>query len=317
MQHNRFGRAVAVAGAMSISLGLSACSIGGVEIPFTENKPTTTQALQAKTNALTPAFDTASLIDPNYLTVGVRTSRTNVPFCYVGNNNTLGGLDVEYACALADELGLKVKFVDVTSMTKSLGTTCDIVMNVGQNEYSAATVVGSYAQSAIAFFHKGSMGTAKVSDLSSKTVGLQQDSTSQKALEATGLVMNQKTFSNLNDAFDALEEGSVDYVLCDAYSGGYLATQFNDIVFAGTLDSPSEVGIAVLSSNQTLAEAVGDALAKVQQGGVSDLIRSEWVGSMASLSSNDQIAEIPEKAQPIEAQTTSIENAGSNAAATA
>ena len=154
-------------------------------------------------------------------------------------------------------------------------------------------MVGTYAESATAFFHKGDTGIAKVGDLSSKTVGLQDGSMSQRALENTGLVMSEKTYSNLNDAFSALEGGQIDYVLCDACSGAY-REPVRRHAFVGTLDAAKTYGVAVSSSNAQLADAVQSAYDAVSSNGVYDLVRSRWLGGMAQLGTQNQVQDVPE-----------------------
>jgi polar amino acid transport system substrate-binding protein len=123
-------------------------------------------------------------------------------------------------------------------------------------------------------------------------VGVQKSSTSQKALARTSLVMTQKEYSNLNEAFDALNAGSVDYVLCDAYAGAYLSTSYSGITMAGTIDVPTSAGVAVSSTNTELQTKIQTAIDDLSQNGVYDIIRSRWVGSMAQLTSSSQVSGI-------------------------
>ena len=305
------------ASAAALTLGLSAC-----DVPFVTQTPSVEQAKVQQTESLSAKVDSSSLVEDGCLTVGLRTSRTTAPFCITGDDDAVMGMDVDVASALADQLGLKVKFVQVTSASKSLGQTCDIVMDMSDSSDGDVKVVGSYAESTTAFFRKGNDGVVKVDDLSSKVVGIQGGSVSQKALQDTGLVVQEKTFDNLNKAFDALAAGNVDYVLCDAYSGAYLSAHFNGISFCGTLDEPVVQGVAVSSSNESLQSAVSEALSAIQSNGQVDVIRCRWVGGMTTITSDQQIKDIPakqqEEAQPADA--TDADNpgdgstAGSNAA---
>ena len=96
-------------------------------------------------------------------------------------------------------------------------------------------------------------------------------------------------FANLNDAFDALQAGTVNYVLCDAYPGAYLASVYGGISFVGTLDVCSPIGIAVASDNTELQASVQSAYDSLNAGGVVGLIRSKWVGGMPSITPEDQL----------------------------
>lgn len=302
-------KAMCAIAATALVLVLSGCSV-----PFVSQHRSVEEAKAAKVAAFSPKVEPTAVVQEGYLTVGLRTNRAVVPMC-VESNGAVLGVDVDVASALADELGLKVRFVSVTNVSKALESECDVVMDVSAAEsVSSGKVVGSYAETATAFFHRGDMGIAKVEDLSSKSVGLQAGSVSQKALASTSLVMTEKTFDNLNDAFAALSAGSIDYVLCDAYPGAYLASMSTNIYIAGTLDVPTSEGVAVGADNTALQAAVRDALAVVQSDGRADVIRSRWVGGMPALSANSQIKDVPQSAAAAEA-SGGVSTAGANASA--
>jgi polar amino acid transport system substrate-binding protein len=149
--------------------------------------------------------------------------------------------------------------------------------------------VGSYVESASALFHRGGATTLSSSDLSGKSVSLQAGSVSGRTLSNTTLVLTERTCTNLNEAFESLEAGSVDFALCDAYAGAYLASAYRDIALAGTLDAPLPAGIAVASNNTDFQTSIQGALNSIQTNGVMGIIRSRWVGGMEDLTSSNQI----------------------------
>ena len=217
-------RSVAATASLSLALLLTGCDgLPGVQ---TTSVP---DAKAAHAASLSPKVDASALVEAGYLTVGLRTSSSTAPFCVTSDGSQVQGLDVELAYALGDELGLRVKFVDVSDAGSSLGQSCDVVMGMKGSDTNAAVLAGSYAESAAALFRRGSTGVAKIEDLSSKKLGLQAGSVSEKTLGNTGLVVERASYSNLNEAFADLEAGKVDYVLCDAYSGAYLAKAYDDI----------------------------------------------------------------------------------------
>lgn len=291
---------VAAAAALAACVALAGCSgplsaIAGPEASVGE-------ALAAKTAALSPKVE--STISKGVLTVGIDTQDGMVPL-YVGSDSGRAyGMDVDLASALADELGLKVRFVSVDDANPGLGTTCDVLMGAVDGQVGSTTVVGDYAEQASAFFHKGDTGVAKVDDLSSKSVGVQTGSVSQTALSKTGLMMSVKTYDNLNAAFDALESGGVDYVLCDAYSGAYLSARYEEVCLAGTLDAPKAQGIAVSSQNAELADAVKAAYDAVEKNGLMGLVRRRWVAGMDPLSASSQVQDVPAGSPTAAGETT-------------
>lgn len=300
---------VAAAAALAACVALAGCSgplsaIAGPEASVGE-------ALAAKTAALSPKVE--STISKGVLTVGIDTQDGMVPL-YVGSDSGRAyGMDVDLASALADELGLKVRFVSVDDANPGLGTTCDVLMGAVDGQVGATTVVGDYAEQASAFFHKGDTGIAKVDDLSSKSVGVQTGSVSQTALSKTGLMMSVKTYDNLNAAFDALESGGVDYVLCDAYSGAYLSARYEDVCLAGTLDAPKAQGIAVSSQNAELADAVKAAYDAVEKNGLMGLVRRRWVAGMDPLSASSQVQDVPAGSPTAAGETTATDGSSGSA----
>lgn len=309
-----------------LSLALGGCSVPDVSqlasiparlaelaqgIPDPLAKTSVEDALAARASK-SPQVSDAALVKPGTLTVGLKASSVGVPFCAQLEGGDFVGLDVDLASAVADELGLKVSFVSVPSASGALGASCDVVMDTRATDSGSVAAVGSYSQSATAFFHKGDTGVAKVEDLSSKTVGLQDGSVSQKALRSTGLVMEEKTFSNLNEAFAALDAGNVDYVLCDAYSGAFLSISYRDVAFAGTLDAPASQGIGVLPTNTELQSGIKAALDALQSNGIEAGIRTRWLGDMPQLGDTSRVRDVPAPAGD-EAAAAGGE-AGSNAA---
>jgi len=102
-------------------------------------------------------------------------------------------------------------------------------------------------------------------------------------------VLTERSCSNLNEAFESLEAGSVDFALCDAYAGAYLASAYRDISLVGTLDAPLPAGIAVASDSTDFQTSIQGALNSIQANGVMGIIRSRWIGGMNDLTSSDQI----------------------------
>ena len=56
-------------------------------------------------------------------------------------------------------------------------------------------------------------------------------SASQEALAKQSITANQKTYLNINERFEALESGEVDYVICDSTAGGYLARLMSEVSY--------------------------------------------------------------------------------------
>lgn len=292
--------------ASAVTLGLSACSATEARDTALQLPGKAAQALdaglgkalsaisaptieEAKAGTkLSPKVTSPDIHENGVLTVGLESS-ASVPMLVSSSDGGHAGYNVDVAHALADELGLTVSFVSVGDASQADSASCDIVMGAEAGNSGSMTVVGSYAEAATAFFHKGAEGTVERGAIMGKTVGLQESSLSQQLLKRSDLQAAAKTYSNLNDAFAALESGSVDYVLCDAYSGAYLQAGYPDIALAGSVDAPVSVGVAVNPSNAVLQEQVTEAFDAMSTNGVLDVLRAKWLGGMCPLTPDTQV----------------------------
>lgn len=282
-------RILSLAIALMVAGGLAGCSIGPLNLDDFIGTPSVDEAREARRAELAPVVADASLKQAGTLTVGIPDTQT-APLSIASSDGTWSGVDVSMAYALADELGISsVAFVSVDDVEGALADTCDVVMGVEPDEAGAASVVGGYAQTATGVFTRGDV-TAPIdaSALAGATVGIQEGSVSSATLDDFELDVVRTPATNLNEAFDALEQGSVQYVICDAYAGAYLAAAYTDISFAGVLDEPVLVGVAV--SGDELRSAVQSALEAVETNGVSDIARARWVGDLPTITAESVIS---------------------------
>ena len=252
---------------------------------------TVAEARAQRRDDLLQRVDDADLKTPGTLTVGIKMGET-APLALTGSDGELVGIDVDTAYALADALGIaSVELVSVQNASSALASDCDVVMGVGEGESADVMSIGDYAQSALGVFCSTDVASVPVSaaDLAGRTVGVQGSSVSQVALRELGIDVTEETFSNLNEAFDALASGSVDYVVCDAYAGAYLSCVTGSGSFAGTIDAPASVGVGVLASSSSLQESVRDAIEEIQVNGVANIAKSRWIGEFPALSESSQI----------------------------
>ena len=291
---------------VALAVVLTGCSIGPLNIDLDKwfHVKSVQEAIQEKRETRQQKIPDSLLHTAGVLTVGLRTQSVTAPMIAASAGGTLQGIDVEIASALADQLGVDVKFVSVSGPVDGLQAGCDIVMDVRSGEDSTSTLISGYAESTTALFHKGSETNITADSLSGKTVGVQTGSLSERAMGQVLTGMSVQGFSNLNEAFDALENGSIDYVACDAYAGAYLAAN-KDITMVGVVDVPTTIGISVATNNKTLATQIQKALAAIQTNGVEAVIRNKWVGTLPHLSNTNKISGLVE----VTAQTTSTDSA--------
>lgn len=275
---------------LAASLATAALATGMLALGGCSSYPSVGQAVAQATPQA--AVDGSSLLSEGVLTVGVNSA--NAPYAWQPDASVsdITGSDVDVAIALADEMGLTVRFVNVGENGFSqAGSSCDVVMGVGSSQVAGTSVnvVANYAETAPAVFGLNPSGVVSLDTLAAARVGVQADSASAKTLATKLPALSTQQFSTLNDAFDALSSGAVDYVVCDSYLGGYLATSYDGVGFAGALDAPTARGIAVSATNSALQSAVSQAFDAIAGDGILDVIRTSWVGDLPSAVTDKQV----------------------------
>ena len=287
------------------ALCLTACSNPVSAVTSAISSPTVEEALASQLASSSSSVSAGSLLEDGTLTVGLSRS-ASTPMVITGSDGSYDGYDVDMAYALGSQLGLKVKLVSVSGAS-SIGTECDVLMGAESIRSSDYTVAGSYAEDAIAFFYKGGEKVSEKGDLLGKTVGVQDGSTSSQLLKRSDIECTSEAFTNLNDAFDALEQGTVDYVLCNANSGAYLAGFYDGIACAGTIETPTALGVGVASANSELQNAVKEAVDAISSNGVGDILRAKWLAGMSPLTESSTIANVSISAGTVEGTSDTAE----------
>ena len=257
-------------------LGLSGCALNPL------SSLTTPTIDQIEYEAVTPTVSDDALVTPGTLTVALDTS--DAPQAMQGADGNLTGYAVDAARALASRMGLKVAFVDASSADSALGDKkADIFIGDINSTNGDINSLGTCLYDAASVFGKTSDGgslSVSTDTLNTSTLGVQMSSASQEALAKQSITANQKTYSNINECFEALESGEVDYVICDSTAGGYLARLMSQISYVGALEAPSTLGVAGLASNDELCRAVSDALDGITADGTLEAVHSIWYGTM-------------------------------------
>lgn len=257
-------------------LGLSGCAFN----PLSTFTTPTIDQIERET--VTPTVSDDALVTPGTLTVALDTSDT--PQAMQGADGNLTGYAVDAARALASRMGLKVAFVDASSAGSALGDKkADIFIGEINSTDGDVSSLGTCLYDAASVFGRTSDGgslSVSTDTLNTSTLGIQMSSASQEALAKQSITANQKTYSNINECFEALESGEVDYVICDSTAGGYLARLMSEISYVGALEAPSTLGVAGLSSNDELCRAVSDALDGITADGTLEAVHCVWYGTM-------------------------------------
>lgn len=226
------------------------------------------------------------------LRVGVLTSAGS-PHVMEASDGALQGIDVDVAAALAQQMGLGLELVPVSSVSEASAQGADVVLGVSPQDSGGLTVVSSYMEEAVGLFCHDGADLSDAGALASQGVAVVSGTGAQRAVTAVpGLAAAQRPYDGIDAAFDALEAGEVACVACPAYEGAYIALGHPGISMAGTVDVPRTVGAGVERGNTELVSAVQDSLDAVGSNGVLALIRSRWVGDLPTLTADSLIGDL-------------------------
>ena len=272
------------------------------------------------------AFSSSTLasnatITAGTLTVGVNIS--NSPYAGTNSSNEIVGLDADIAAALAQELGLKVKVLDVKADGKAQLSEkkVDIALGIsksGNDEKIAYS--NAYINDGSALFMNSSDAVENVKSVDFKNLNGQkiivQSSTTaaREVQEALGLEATTAV-ATMNDAFDALQNGTSKYLIADAVIGDYYAQNRGNIKNVGYLSAESvrPMYAVSLSENTELTQAINKAIETLSNNGTLRVIASKWLGTQSEtlLPGKTTMSTLPDSfASQTNAATTTNTNTG-------
>lgn len=269
-----------------------------------------------------PQVSSPAIANDGVLCVGV--DSTAAPLAGQNSAGELVGFDVDLAAALADELGLKVEITDVGANAETAleNGSVDIVLGIEQDSASAdAWESDPYLQTGIALFAADENAQVPTAESAPK-IAVQTSSTSswvaEKEFGSSALVRQ----NSLADAFAALGSGTATYAASDAVRGTYVLSGDDAGAQASivALMQPVSGYCAVVSkSNSELQQAVSDALAALEEGGMIAVLEKKWLGVEWDLSSVPLTAGATSQPaqQPTESEATgeTVTESGGNAVA--
>ena len=228
------------------------------------------------------------LIKEGTLTVGMEIGYP--PFEDKAENGDPIGYDVDLVYALADKMGLEVNIVDTAFdvIFAGIGTNYDCVVSAvtitderRENCLFSDPYIDSYQAVVV---KKGSdIKIESLKDLSGKSVGLQDATTSKALLEdmiSTGTVTDCKMVPSekVLTVFTALDNGEYDVVLCDSPVADTYITKDPDKYELAFLDNENveQFGVAMAKNNPELQTAVNEAMKQLKEEGFFEENTAKW-----------------------------------------
>jgi len=120
-----------------------------------------------------------------------------------------------------------------------------------------------------------------IDDVTSDTIIGSQDATTGETYANENTDADVRPFQEIDDAYQALENGQVDAVLNDLPSTESVAEDNPDLEVVDTFDTREEYGIIFGQDQDALREQVNDALQEIKDDGTLDELYQKWFSKAA------------------------------------
>ncbi len=254
----------------------------------------------SQTEEYAPELPPATVSSPaigedGVLRVGVNSDRS--PLAGMGSDSIIG-IDVDIAAAMADELGLKLEVNDVgTDAEKALNDgDVDLVLDIDSSETNSGFWTSDdYIPTGVALFALDSGSSVVPQSASDKSIAAQVSSKSAWAVTNAFGTDALSSTTDLATAFTDLSSGSIDYVAADVIIGMYAANrQGIDVKIVALLGSPTGYCAGVAQDNTELQTIVQDTLSRLKSNGTIEVIEKKWLGEAIDLEGIDVIETNPQ-----------------------
>ena len=248
-----------------------------------------TLSLLLGSSLFTPVF-AADLLDEVKAngTLKVGLEGTYPPFNYQDASGQLTGFEVDFANALAEELGVKAEFQPTKwdgILAALESKRLDVVINQvtisdeRKQKYDFST---PYTVSGIqALTRKADADSIKTpADLAGKKVGVGLGTNYEQWLKENVPQADIRTYDDDPTKFQDLNVGRIDVILVDRLAAFEMVEKTGDrLAVAGDAFSRQESGIALRKGNPQLLAAIDAAIAKLRADGTLKQLSEKWFGA--------------------------------------
>ncbi len=231
-----------------------------------------------------PALADGVTITSGTLTVGVNSADS--PFAGKNSSGDLIGIDVDIASALAEELGMKVDVVDVSSNGKTAlaDGTVDVALDLAEGgDNDQLTYSTPYLDSGAALFTLTDDMVDSIEDakLAKGKVLVVSGTSIATLVEQEVGIENLVLCDTASEAVEGLVSGEATYLIIDAVPGCFYAADYEDVAYNGFVSASSVSGICAATevTNTDLASVINEAISTIVSDGRIGVIVSKWLGA--------------------------------------
>lgn len=217
------------------------------------------------------------------ITEGTLTVGSDIPFppFEQGDPPDYEGFDIDLINEVADRLDLDTEIKDLPF---------DVLLAGGSGRYDlaiAATTIKPARENRVDFSDpyfnaeqsmlvRSDSGITGVGDITSDSIIGAQDATTGETYANENTDADVRPFQEIDDAYQALENGQVDAVINDLPSTQSVADDNDALEVVETFDTNEEYGIILAEGDDALREAVNEALQEIKDDGTLNDIYQEW-----------------------------------------
>lgn len=279
---------IALFAAAFMLFALAACGGESASSESASTEPVEASESASEDQSAQPAA-AVTTVESGKLTVGIEIPYP--PFeMFAEDGVTPIGLDVDFATALAEQLGLEVQFENVAWDGIFAGLAVDkydVVISactITPERLESVDFSDSYFENyqTISVMPDSDKEISEVKDLEGLTVGFQTGTSADeylnKLIDAGELTCETRGFDKMPEAFSDLKAGRIDAVICDEpVAVSYAKNDEYKVEIKWTQPSdPEYFAVAVKKDNAEMLDAINGAIKAIQDNGVLDKIKADW-----------------------------------------
>ncbi|WKY43400.1 ABC transporter substrate-binding protein [Eubacteriaceae bacterium ES2] len=246
--------------------------------------------------------DSATAEDPladGVLTIGV--DDTYLPMEFRNDQNELVGFDIDFANALAEELGVTVEFQTVAWDGIFNGLNAkqyDVIISstsITPDRLESFAMTDPYVANGIVLVSRtDAEPVTEFAQLEGKSLGAQIETTADIAAEKLkadeGVNVDIKKFDGMLDAFAALEGKQIDNIITDIGVATYYVSEKPDtFVVSSDVLTNEPIGITCRAEDTALVETLNTAIKALQDSGKMTEISNVWFGKDMTTDINTEL----------------------------
>ena len=207
------------------------------------------------------------------------------PYEFIDDSNNFAGIDVEFAQAIADKLGLELEIQDMefaSILTAVQQGKADIALaglTVTEERKQNVDFTTTYATGVQVVIVPEGSDIKTVDDLAGKMIGVQESTTGHIYCEDDFGAENVTAFPAGANAVQALLTGKVDAVVIDNNPAKEYVAANEGLVILDTAYAEEDYAGAIAKENPELLAAIDAAIAELQADGTVDTILAKYISA--------------------------------------